>query len=396
MRQLIRRNANIIGLASGSIMGQGAYFCASAFIVAQGWLVQQAQLSLIFSLTTLFLWFVDFSTSTILARMLNSSEFTKIMLIISAVRIRLTAWCLLVIFLVVSAYISEIENKWHFFWLATLQGLLWIFNLSGYFDGTKRNAIAGPVASINWFLVSWYLLLQSHIGSEQVLFAYYIFSFGSIVTVVIHWVIFFFMEKNLHVSREIYFVISFRDAFALSIGSMSAQAYPRAILSFVYYALSPALAGIISFVKTALNGVNLIVSIIRRHDLIELTKSSDWRIGSIFKIQRNSLAVGFLGYIFSLMLVMMVGYSRFEGYAHLVVLFHVASVLWLVSSALYQKLIASGLYSQYSKGILLSVLINLGCAFLLSLLIGVWAIPFAEIFMCIFQYLYYKAIQNEH
>ncbi|MBW8466726.1 MAG: hypothetical protein K0M67_00565 [Thiobacillus sp.] len=387
-------STNIIGLALGAALGQGTYFLASAFLVSRNELDVQAQLAILLSFTTLALWATDLSTSTILARQITLTPGATRAMLRSAYSIRALAVLVVcpALTLILHFYFDTFSII--FAALLAIQCIAWCFNLNGLFDAKKRNGISGPISSLNWLFGSISILLTKNPG-ESLDLIFIAFSTGTILTVVTQHLIYFFgkcdSEGKPQESR-----ISIGEAIQLSIGSITAQTYPRLVLLILFNFVSPSTAGLFSFVKSAINGVGMGVSIIRRHDIIQLIAVSSengmTRCTNVLERQKYSLALGALGYAITLPLTLVIGEQGIQ-FDHLFALsLFAAAVFWLLASALLQELLARGEYRSYSKTIFGSVLINLAASFALLPALGKYSIPAGEFAMCAYQVILFNLL----
>ena len=157
----------------------------------------------------------------------------------------------------------------------------------------------------------------------------------------------------------------------------------------------PTAAGLVSFVKSGINGVGMVVTILRRHDIIYLIKQTSVQKvqmpAALLISQKHSLSLGCLGYVGAFAAVTFFGKQGIESHLHFTFGLFTTAIYWLVTSALLQGLLASGQYSLLTKINLTSVFINL--IFFTALLptTGMYSIIAGEFAMCTFQlWAYFK------
>lgn len=384
-------NWNVLGLGGGALIGQGSYFIASASLISRNEIDAQAHLAIIFSFTTLTLWITDLSTTTILARKLALNPHAEESLIRSAITARLFCFLLTTPAIVIALKISYGALTISSTALLVIQSFVWCFNLTGYYDAKQKNSTIGWISSLNWLFASILAISLTSPG-ENLDFIYMGFSIGTVCSVAMQHL----MRKDRNPSdSEVIEKISTKEMLQLSAGAITAQAYPRAVLLLLFNLVSPKAAGIISFIKTAINGVGLGISILRRHDIIDLIQSSNTEpfrrrsVQEVLMLQKQTIFLGVFGYLIAAAAVLALGKNGIFDSLNTVIFLFLTAVYWLISSALLQQLIASGKYDLYAKIIIASSAVNIA-TFSLSLnTVGEFAIVLGEIAMCSTQILAY-------
>lgn len=382
-------------LASGLVIGQGAFLGAQVYLAAHEQYQLVAEVGIAVGIVSLFQWLADFGGIFLLPKALSKKKPSVELLHFLAARLALALILSGVIyhcrhFLPVSELGHEILAS------AGIAVLIWSANLSGLLDYAGKNSAAGPASGLCWLFVSVTVVVSFYSSGEldgrEIGIAYLL---GLLSTILIQYCT---MSGMIQHSADVRFfdwstskfVSHGLDMLTYTATYFAGQVYGRTVPVLLDVTVGGQITGMYLLARSGLGAVSQLVSVSRRVEfriVLDISNKSA-SLKDIVHSQRLSFWIAGAALV-SLCIVFPFSESiplpEINRVAVFLLLFFGLNLIWNYAAVLAQYLIAVGQLNVYMAVQVLTILVAVLVLVVFIEPIGVYAAFIADSVLYVLQ-----------